>query len=112
VRIYGPKKMRSIGEWKKLHNEELNQHQILFGCLNREVGNGRGRRTYGEMTGAYRVLVGKLDRQSRSYDNIKMDLREVGWGMDWIDMAQNGGRWRIRVDAVMNLRFPQNEENF
>jgi hypothetical protein len=24
-------------------------------------------------------------------DNIKMDLREIGWdGMDWIDLAQDG----------------------
>jgi hypothetical protein len=34
-----------------------------------------------------------------------MDLQEVGWGgMDWIDMAQDSGRWRALVSAVMNLR--------
>jgi hypothetical protein len=36
-------------------------------------------------------------------DNIKMDLLEVGWGMEWIDMAQDGDR-RWAVNAVMNLR--------
>jgi hypothetical protein len=37
-------------------------------------------------------------------DNIKMDLREVGWeGVDWIDMAQDRDRWRALVSAVMNL---------
>jgi hypothetical protein len=38
-------------------------------------------------------------------DNIKMDLREVGWdGMDWMDLARDRDRWRDLVNAVMNLR--------
>jgi hypothetical protein len=38
-----------------------------------------------------------------------MELREVGLGkggMDWIDLAQDRGRWRAVVNAVMNLRVP------
>ena len=44
-------------------------------------------------------------RHRWKYD-IKMDLREVGWGMDWIDLAQERDRWRDVVSAVMNLRVP------
>jgi hypothetical protein len=39
-------------------------------------------------------------------DNIKMALQEVGWGMDWIELAQGRDRWRPLVNAVMNLRVP------
>jgi hypothetical protein len=40
-------------------------------------------------------------------DNIKMDLRKMGWGdMDWIDLAQNRDQWRALVNTVMNLRVP------
>jgi hypothetical protein len=40
-------------------------------------------------------------------DNIKMDLREIGWdGLDWIDLAQNREQWRALVNTVMNLRVP------
>jgi hypothetical protein len=40
-------------------------------------------------------------------DNIKMDLREVGWGVaDWIDLAQDKDKWRALVNTVMYLRVP------
>jgi len=43
-------------------------------------------------------------------DNIKMDLREVGCrGMDWLELAQD---CRTLVNAVVNLRVPQNAGNF
>jgi hypothetical protein len=63
---------------------------------------------------AYRILLGMpegktpLGRPRRRWvDNIKMDLREIGWdGMDWTDLAQNRDQWRALVNAVMNLRVP------
>jgi hypothetical protein len=43
----------------------------------------------------------------RRVDNIKMDLRAIGWGgMKWIDVAQDRNQWRVLVNTVMNLRFP------
>jgi hypothetical protein len=40
-------------------------------------------------------------------DNIKMNLKELGWGcMDWIELAQDRDRWRAVVNAVMNLWVP------
>jgi hypothetical protein len=43
----------------------------------------------------------------RQEDNIKMDLREIGWdGMDWIDLAQDRDQWRALVNTVMNFRVP------
>jgi hypothetical protein len=43
----------------------------------------------------------------RQEDNIKMNLREIGWGgMDWIDVAQDKNQWRALVNTVMNLRVP------
>jgi hypothetical protein len=64
--------------------------------------------------GAYRILVGRPEGRRplgrprhRWEDNIKMDLKEVRWeGTNCIDMAQNRGRWRALVIAVMNLRVP------
>jgi len=43
----------------------------------------------------------------RSEDNIKMDLQEIGYrGVDWIELAQDRDRWRVLVNAVMNLPVP------
>jgi hypothetical protein len=67
-----------------------------------------------EKSNAYRILVGKPEgngshgRPTRRWvDNIKMDLREVGWdGVDWNDVAQDREQWRVLVNMVLNLRVP------
>jgi hypothetical protein len=68
----------------------------------------------GEKRSMYRVLVGKPEGKRplgrprcRWEDNIKVDLQEVGCeGVDWIQLAQGGDRWRALVSAVMNLQVP------
>jgi hypothetical protein len=65
-----------------------------------------------EKRNAYGILVGKsegkrpLGRSTHRWvDNIKMDLREIGWdGVDWIDMVQDRDQWRALVNTVLNLR--------
>jgi hypothetical protein len=40
-------------------------------------------------------------------DNIKMDLRQIGWDdMDWIYLAQDRDWWRALLNMIMNLRVP------
>jgi len=70
--------------------------------------------TYEESRDVYKVLVGKSEGKSplgrprlRWEDNIKMNLQEVGFGgVDWIDLARDRDRWRVLVNAVMNIRVP------
>jgi hypothetical protein len=67
-----------------------------------------------EIRNAYKTFVGKsegnrsLGRPRRGLvDNIKMDLRELGFGgVHWIYLVQNRDRWRALVNKVMNLRVP------
>jgi hypothetical protein len=68
----------------------------------------------GETRNAYRILVGKSEGKRpqgrprrRCVDNIRMDLREIGWdGMDWIDLAQDRHQWKTLVNMVRNLWVP------
>jgi hypothetical protein len=74
----------------------------------------------GELRGTYDILVGKpegrrpLGRPRRRWEgNIKMDLREIGFGdVDWIHSAQDRDTWRALVNTMMNLRVSKNAGNF
>jgi hypothetical protein len=115
-RIFGPKRDEVTGGWRKLHNEEL--HNLYSSPSIMRMMKTRRMRWAGHIArmgvnrNAYRILVGNsegkkpLGRQRRRWvDNIKMDLRDIGWdGRDWIDLAQDKDQWRALVNAVMNLR--------
>jgi len=117
-KIFGPRKDEVTGEWRRLHNEELND---LYSSPNivRVIKSRRTRwaghvARMGEEKAVYRVLVGKpegkrpMGRPRRRWvDNIRMDLQEVGYGyIDWIGLAQDRDRWRTLVSAVMNIWVP------
>jgi len=98
-RIFGPRSDEVTGEWRRLHNEELNDLYCSPNIV--RVIKWRRMRWAGhvarmvEKRGVYRVLVGKpegkrpLGRSRRRWvDNISTDIQEVGCGyMDWIGLA-------------------------
>jgi hypothetical protein len=96
-RIFGPKRDEVTGGCRKLHNEELHGLYSSPGII--RVIKARRMRWAGQgvVRGAYNILVGRpegrrpLGRPRRRWeDNVKMDLREVGFGdVDWIHWAQD-----------------------
>jgi hypothetical protein len=93
---FGPKWDGVRGEWRKLHNEELNDlyssSSYVRVIKSRRIRGAGHVQRMGERRVAYRCLVGKLEgkrpygRLRRKWENnIKMNLQEVGCGgMDWI----------------------------
>jgi len=89
-RIFGPKRDEVTGEWRKLHNEELNDlycspniarviksRRMRWAGHVARMGKPEGKRPFGRP-------------RRRWEDNIKMDLQEVGCGgMDWIELAED-----------------------
>jgi hypothetical protein len=72
-----------------------------------------------EKRNVYKILVEKpegkrpLGRGRHRWEDIRMDLREIGWGgMEWIDLAQDRDQWRALLNMVMNLWVPENVGKF
>jgi hypothetical protein len=90
-RIFGPKRVGVTGEWRRLHNEELNDlyssPNIIRAIKSRRMRWAGHVARMGEGRGAYRILVGRpegrrpLGRPRRRWENnIKMDLQDMRWG--------------------------------
>jgi len=104
-RIFGPSRDKVTGEWRKLHNEELNDPysspNIVRVVKSRRMRWAGHAAKMGDRRGIYRVLMGKPEGKRplgrprhRWEDNIKTNLQEVGCGgMDWIVLAQDRDRW-------------------
>jgi hypothetical protein len=93
-RIFGPKRDEVTGEWRKLHNEELNNlyssPNIVQVTKSRRMGWAGNVACMGKGRGVYRVLVGKPEGRRplgrprhRWEDTIRTDLREVGVRTGW-----------------------------
>jgi hypothetical protein len=115
-RIFGPKRDEVTGGWGKLHEElcDLYSSPSIIGIIKSRMMKWAGHvARMGEKRNAYRFLVGKPEGKRprgrprrRWVDNIKKDLSDIGLGgVDWIGLAQDRDKWRVLVNAVMNLRF-------
>jgi hypothetical protein len=105
-RTFGPRRDEVTGEWRRLHNEELNDlysSPNIVWVIKSIRMRWAGHWCVWVRRGGYRVLVGKpegkrpLGRPRRRWvDNVRMDLHEVGcgiWtGLGWPRIKTGGGR--------------------
>jgi hypothetical protein len=116
-RIFWLKRNEVIGEWRNIHNKELNNLHSSSNIV--RVIKWRKMRWPGmqHVRVEERCILGfggetfwkePLGRPRRRWeDNIKVGLQEVGCGsLDWIDLAYDRDRWRALANAAMNLRVP------
>jgi hypothetical protein len=102
-----PKRDEVTVEWRKLHNDELNDlycsPNIVWVIKSRRIRWAEHVACRGEKEDTCWVLVGKLEgkrpfgiHKCRWKDTVKIDLQEIGYGgMDWIDLAQDRGKWSV-----------------
>jgi hypothetical protein len=116
-RIFGPKRDKVTGEWRRLHKDELRDlysSPSIIRILSRGGLDGRVFSTNGGEEERVRLLVGKPGRKRplgrprlKWLDKIRMDVEEMEWGdVDWIGFSQNRNRWRALVNLVLNVWVP------
>jgi hypothetical protein len=117
-RIFGPNREEIIEGWRKLHNKEI--HNLFSSNIRKR--NSRGMRwmghvpCLGQMRNAYNILFrepeGKRPLPTHRWEgNVKMDLREIGWGsVDWIHLIQDRAHWQALMKTVINLASHKRQE--
>jgi len=116
-RIFGPSRYEVTGEWRKLHNEELNDlycspniDRLIKSRRMRWAGHVARMGERRDYTGFWwgNLRKSPLGRPRRRWeDNIMMFFKERGCGcVDCIQLVQDRDSWRDLVNAVMNLRIP------
>jgi len=117
-KIFGSRWEEVIGEWRRLHIEEVNElypsPNIIQAIKSKRMRWARHVAHMRESRGAYMVLVGKPGGKWPLEDpgiNGRIILKWIlkkwdGGGTDWIDPAQTKDRRWALVNAVMNLQVP------
>jgi len=89
-KIFGPKRDEVTGEWRKLHNETLNDlyssHDIVQMIKSRKIWAGHVA-LWGERRGVYRVMVGNLREKAHLED---LDGRVI---LRWSFRKWDVGSW-------------------
>ena len=116
IMYLGAKRDKIRGDWRKLHNAELHAlyslPNIIRNLKSRRLRWAGHAACVEQSRNAYRVLAGKSEGKRpvgrlryRWEDNIKMDLREVGFDPgDWIALAENRVQWQGSLKANCLVR--------
>ena len=107
--IFGPKRDEVTGEWRKLHNEEVNDLYYLPNIV--QMIKSRRMRLAGHVALCWRgeLYTGFWWGNLREGDHLEdpdIGGRIIGsgmWGMDWIDLPRDRDRWQALVNVIMNL---------
>jgi hypothetical protein len=116
-RIFGPLRDEATGEWRRLHNEELNDLHSSPNIIRLIKSRRMSWAGHVARMGKREVHTGFWWGDLREGDHLgdpgedgriilKWIFKKLDEGMDWIELAQDRDRWRTLVNAVMNLRVP------
>jgi hypothetical protein len=114
LRIFG-RKRDEVTEWRKLHNVELHNLYTSPNIIRQIIWMRMGRACYVTRMGE-ECVQGFGGEVRRKETTRKTEASMEWWGqnwsrgdwlgcVEWIQLAQDRGRWLAVMNAVMNLRF-------